>query len=139
MIQDYIVSEYAKFKCFVISTNNKDESMYSVITPDKEVYLCCEVGQTFKIHIKAINEEIIYGAKLYIDDQDVYGIKTFKKYGTFIGVKKSKGLFNEFVFKRPKIDEGIDCVARTIRIEFFNTYKRNYIKRRMKTINCFRR
>jgi hypothetical protein len=134
MIQDYIVSENANFKCFVLSTNiPKEEMMYSIITPDKEVYLCCEAGQSFKISIKAINEEIIYGAKLFIDDQDVYGVKTFKKTGTFIGVKKSGGKYNEFVFKRPKMEQGIDSIARTIRIEFFNTFKKNLIKREMKS------
>ena len=123
MILDYITSENNKFRCYITTTGDKTVPF---VKGSDDIYLCGEVNQSFIITV-CCNNPKVYGAKLYIDDTDVYGVKTFKLKGTFLGVKKGEGKYKEFVFKRTTFDETCeDDTLPSIRIEFFNTERRYF-------------
>jgi hypothetical protein len=129
MILESITSVCNRFRCKVYSINNGGKDIIHSISTAKGVILCGEVGQSFIITVET-DDDKVYGAKLFVDDIDVYGVKTFRKHGTFLGIKKGEGKFKELVFKRPSYDEDIvDDVRPTICIDFYETTKKRYNKK----------
>lgn len=60
-------------------------------------------GLSFTINVACKNGEVVYGSKLFIDGQEIFKSKTFKKTGNFFGFRTEEvGKFEEFLFRIPE-------------------------------------
>lgn len=105
---DYL--SYKKF--FKVSFVNFQNKPYPIIKNiDKQGYpiIIAEPGSTFIIHMNVndntIDKDDVYASQLWIDEKQVRGIKTFKRAGRYQGFKKGNGVYNAFLFDKPKFSE----------------------------------
>lgn len=144
----------SKNKLFQVGFISERDTCQSIISKEKQFYLCVEPKQPFQVRMITVNEsDEVFGAKLYIDGSEIHGAKTFKYVGHFFGLKEGGGVYKEFVFDEPKSLEEYnqensnhmdvkneEREARNlypvghIRIEFYST-KRVRVKKEIKQIS----
>lgn len=61
------------------------------------------INQSFTINVQSKDGNSSYAAKLFIDDQEVIKVKTFKGRGNFFGFKRGNGLYDRFLFSMPQL------------------------------------
>jgi len=60
-------------------------------------------GLPFTINVACKHGEVVYGSKLFIDGQEVFKSKTFKKAGNFFGFRtQAVGQYQQFLFAIPE-------------------------------------
>ena len=95
---------------------------------DRYPYVVGEKGKCFMIKIAVnsskCNDREVYGSKLFIDGEEVPGIKTFKKNGRYFGFKMGGGVYKQFLFGAPSYDisdKGGNKDIGKIKIIFYTT------------------
>jgi hypothetical protein len=106
---------YSKNAMFEVEVKETDDKDYEwTRTKDDRLYVVVENELTFFIKIIALkNVNDVYGAKLYIDGELINHQKTFKKKGTFFGVKQGGGVYKKFTFKIPNLENPSNAQSRS--------------------------
>lgn len=91
-------------------------------------YVVGEKDKAFYIKMMVVSNKCddteVYGCKLFIDGEEVQGIKTFKKNGRYFGFKMGQGVYKQFIFGTPCFDnedKGGNKDIGKIKIVFYTT------------------
>jgi len=125
---------FTKKKFFEIQFLNKNSNEFKEYYPkDNEVdtYIVGEKHESFIIKMRVnsgtIDDTKIYGTKLFLDGEEVKGMKTFKKYGRYFGFKCGGGVYKSFLFGAPSYSEEktseVNRKIGTIKIIFYTTFQ----------------
>ena len=95
---------------FKISFHGADpsEGPLKILPSNQNSYLGTVIGranQAFTIKVEATEktgDQVVFGAKLFIDNQEVFDRKTFKRRGNFFGFRKGMGNYDQFTFTIPE-------------------------------------
>lgn len=107
---------------------SKDKSINAYVVGEKESEFMIKVS----VESSKLDDKEVYGSKLYIDGQEVPGIKTFKKTGRYFGFKMGGGVYKKFIFGSPSFDieeQGGNRDIGKIRIIFYTTKEFNVGRR----------
>lgn len=131
-----VYSKKGYFEVTLIDGSGKEyKEFYS---KDKKLlpYVVGEKSSEFMIKITVNSSKVedreVYGSKLYIDGEEVTGVKTFKKVGRYFGFKMGGGVYKKFVFGTPSYDseeQGGNRDIGKIKIVFYTTKQINVGKR----------
>lgn len=126
---------YSKKKIFQVSLIDDKSNEYKEYSPKENIlgqYVIGEKDKCFMIRMIAdpnkIKDKDVFGTKLFIDGEEVPGIKTFRRSGRYFGFKMGGGVYKQFKFGEPKFDEGDKGGNRNIgkiKIIFYNTIEHN--------------
>lgn len=123
-----VYSKRTKFEIKIIDDNGNEMQEFFPKENSKLPYVCGEEGKSFKIKMFAVdNKKKTYATKLYIDGFKVHGLKTFRKWGTYMGFKLGGGVYKKFTFSLPTYEDETEKSDNQevhigkIRIKFFNT------------------
>lgn len=121
------VSARGKFKVIVLCDGKE---MLEYTSPEGDVYISVVNKLPFIIRVEALEIDVQYGCKLYLDGKLYKYSKVFKSHGHFFGFKMGYGVYKEFLFERPDVasedsntiqEEISDSNRGKIRIVFYNT------------------
>lgn len=125
-----VFSKKGFFEVKVTDDNNKDYKEFHSKEKNINAYIVGEKGRDFMIKISVnlskCDDKKCYGSKLYIDGEEVPGIKTFKRSGRYFGFKCGSGIYKKFKFGTPQFDSdntGGNREIGKIRIIFYNTHE----------------
>jgi hypothetical protein len=109
-------------------TTNTEYKEHVPLEKDVAPYIIGEKGKSFiikmSVNASKTDDSEVYGSKLYIDGEEVKGIKTFRKYGRYFGFKCGNGVYKKFLFGAPCYDNserGGNKDIGKIKIIFFTT------------------
>jgi hypothetical protein len=127
-----VFSKKEFFEIKLTDDNNKEYKEYNPKEKNIKPYIIGENGKDFMIKMivnsAKCDDKKFYGSKLYIDGEEVLGIKTFKRSGRYFGFKCGSGIYKKFRFGTPKYDSndvGGNREIGKIRIIFYNTQSFN--------------
>jgi hypothetical protein len=100
-------SAKSKKKRFNVMLHNEREEPYKCfLGQDNRNYLIAKHGDTFTIAMNDTKKKgEVLGVRLYIDGQEVNGIKTMKNQGHYYGFKMGGLRYKRFTFEIPPLDQ----------------------------------
>lgn len=126
-------SKEKKFNIQVVDRNDVPFPFFISLLKYEKPYVVGEMGAEFRILMNvnsaALDITKFYGCKLFLDDKQVNGIKTFCSHGMHSGIKMGNGKYKAFAFHPPsssqinKDGELVSSFVGKIRIVFFTTRK----------------